>query len=303
MTPLPTLKQLRYLVALAEHQHFGRAAEACFVTQSTLSAGIQELEALLDTALVDRGRRGVIFTSVGEAVLQRARKLLSDAEELVEEAAAGREPLSGRLRMGVIPTIGPFLLPRILPALREAYPALKLYLTEDRTERLVEQLKDGALDIVLLALPYEAGDVDTAVIAEDRFYFACLPDHPLAQRNLVPAEALKGESLLLLEDGHCLRDHALAACRLESSRNAQGFRATSLHTLVQMADNGLGVTLLPKLALDGKLLDGTRLVARPMDDPEATREIGLIWRRGTARRAEFQLLADFLKARMAALST
>ncbi|MCH2393870.1 MULTISPECIES: hydrogen peroxide-inducible genes activator [Oceanibaculum] len=303
MTPLPTLKQLRYLVALAEHHHFGKAAEACFVTQSTLSAGIQELETLLGTVLVDRGNRSVIFTPVGEAVLQRARKLLSDAEELVEEAAAGRQPLSGRLRMGVIPTVGPFLLPRILPALREAYPALKLYLTEDRTERLVEQLKEGALDILLLALPYDIGDVETITLAGDSFYFCCLPEHPLAQRNLVPVEALKGENLLLLEDGHCLRDHALSACRLEGARNSQGFRATSLHTLVQMVDNGLGVTLLPKLALDGKLLDGTRLVARPMDDPEATREIGLVWRRGTARREEFQLLADFLKAQMAALST
>lgn len=303
MTPLPTLKQLRYLAALADHHHFGKAAEACFVTQSTLSAGIQELETLLGTVLVDRGNRSVIFTPVGEAVLQRAKKLLSDAEELVEEAAAGRQPLSGRLRMGVIPTVGPFLLPRILPALREAYPALKLYLTEDRTERLVEQLKEGALDILLLALPYDTGDVETISLAGDAFYFCCLPEHPLAQRNLVPVEALKGENLLLLEDGHCLRDHALAACRLEGARNSQGFRATSLHTLVQMVDNGLGVTLLPKLALDGKLLDGTRLVARPIDDPEATREIGLIWRRGTARRAEFQLLAEFLKAQMAALST
>lgn len=303
MTPLPTLKQLRYLVALAEHHHFGRAAEACFVTQSTLSAGLQELETLLGTALVDRGKRTIIFTPVGEAVLRRAKRLLSDAEDLVEEAAAGQEPLCGRLRMGVIPTIGPFLLPRVLPALREAYPSLKLYLTEDRTDRLVEQLKDGALDILLLALPYDIGDVETVSLAGDSFYFCCLPEHPLAQRNLVPAEALRGESLLLLEDGHCLRDHALAACRLEGARNEQSFRATSLHTLVQMVDNGLGVTLLPKLALDGKLLDGTRLVARPMDDPDATREIGLVWRRGTARRAEFQLLADFLKARMAALST
>ncbi len=303
MTQLPTLKQLRYLVALAEHHHFGRAAEACFVTQSTLSAGLQELETLLGTALVDRGKRTIIFTPVGEAVLHRARKLLSDAEELVEEAAAGRQPMSGRLRMGVIPTVGPFLLPRILPALRETYPSLKLYLTEDRTERLVEQLKDGTLDILLLALPYDAGDVESAVLGEDRFYFACPANHPLAQQNLIPAKALKDESLLLLEEGHCLRDHALAACQLESARNAQGFRATSLHTLVQMVDNGLGVTLLPKLALDGKLLDGTRLVARPMDDAEAKREIGLIWRRGTARRAEFQLLADFLKAQMVALST
>lgn len=303
MTPLPTLKQLRYLVALAEYHHFGKAADACFVTQSTLSAGIQELETLLGTVLVDRGNRSVIFTPVGEAVLRRARKLLSEAEELVEEAAAGRQPLSGRLRMGVIPTVGPFLLPRTLPALRAAYPALKLYLTEDRTERLVEQLKEGALDVLLLALPYDTGDVEAISLAGDSFYFCCLPEHPMAQRNRVPAEALKDENLLLLEDGHCLRDHALAACRLEGARNAQGFRATSLHTLVQMVDNGLGVTLLPKLALDGKLLDGTRLVARPMEDAEAKREIGLVWRRGTARREEFQLLADFLKAQMAALST
>lgn len=301
MTNLPTLKQLRYLVALAEHRHFGRAAEACFVTQSTLSAGLQELEALLETPLVDRGKRSVIFTAVGEAVLARARRVLREAEELVEEAAASGQPLCGKLRLGVIPTVGPFLLPRILPAIREAFPQLKLYLREDRTERLVEQLNEGALDLLLLALPCDCGDTETMVLADDPFYLASPPGHPLAKRNEIASEALRDEPLLLLEDGHCLRDHALAACKLEGARSEDGFRATSLHTLVQMVDNGLGLTLLPKLALDGKLLDGTKLVARPLADPAAKRQIGMVWRRATARREEFQMLADFLKTQIAGL--
>lgn len=301
MTALPTLKQLRYLVALAEHRHFGRAAEACFVTQSTLSAGLQELETQLETPLVDRGKRSVIFTPVGESVLIRARRVLREAEELVEEAAATRQPLCGRLRLGVIPTVGPFLLPRVLTAIRDAYPALKLYLREERTERLIEQLNDGSLDVLLLALPYDSGDSETLILADDPFYVAMPPGHKLARQNEIDVEALRGEPLLLLDDGHCLRDHALAACKLESARGEDSFRATSLHTLVQMVDNGLGITLLPKLALDGRLLDGTRLVARPLADKNSQRQIGLVWRRGTARREEFLLLGSFLKKQMAGL--
>lgn len=291
---LPTLKQLRYLVALADAGHFGKAAEACFVTQSTLSAGVQELEALLGAALVDRTKRQVVFTPLGEETVARARRILAEAEDLALAAKAAQEPLTGPLRLGVIPTISPFLLPRVLPALRRAFTKLKLYLKEDLTARLCEQLATGQLDVVLLALPYECGNVETLDLFEDRFLVACRRDSPLAAEPRIPAKSLARDTLLLLEDGHCLRDHALTACRLARPPEGAAFAATSLHTLVQMVASGLGVTLLPALAVDGGILKGTDLVVRELADERASRRIGLAWRRGTQRRAEFALLGRAL---------
>lgn len=295
MKALPSLRQLRYLDALARERHFGRAAERCAVTQSSLSGGIQELEALLEARLVERTKRRVALTPLGEEIVQRARRVLVEAEHLADLAAAAREPLTGRLRMGVIPTIAPFLLPRLLPGLRRAYPRLQLFLKEDLTGRLVEDLRVGSLDVLLIALPYDCGEVETAPLFEDAFQLACHRDHPLADADPAPLEAIPPDSLFLLQDGHCLREHALAACDMLGDRQQQSFQATSLHTLVQMVDNRLGITLLPQLAVDAGILDGTDIVVRPLAGETQHRQIGLVWRTSCGRDHELRLLADFLK--------
>jgi len=284
-------------VALADSGHFGRAAEAVAVTQSTLSASIKELETVLQAALVDRTRRQVVLTPLGRQTVERARRILADTEALALAARAEREPLSGTLRMGVIPTIGPYLLPAVLPGLRRAYRGLQLYLVEDLTPRLLEQLHTGSLDVVLLALPYDCGNVESAKLFDDRFLLALPPDHPLAKEKRIDPERLRSEEVLLLRDGHCLREHALSVCELADRRRTEAFEATSLPTLVQMVDNGLGITPLPELAVDAGLLRGTSLVTRPLASEEPGREIALVWRRGTGRREEFLLLAKELAAR------
>jgi len=294
----PSLRQWQYLVSLSENRHFGRAAEACFVTQSTLSAGIQELETQLGAALVDRTKRKVVLTPLGEDLAGRARELLGQAEDMVLLARAASVPLSGPLRLGVIPTISPFLLPRVLPSLRKRFPDLRLFLREDLTARLVEQLQAGKLDLLLIALPYEGGALDTMTLLEDDFLVACREDHALARRNTVKLDELSDAPLLLLEDGHCLRDHALAACRLPPSPRRDGFAATSLHTLVQMVDSGLGITLLPRLALNAGILRGTDVTTRPLGAGDTSRHIGLAWRRGTQRAKEFTLFGEALVAAM-----
>jgi LysR family transcriptional regulator, hydrogen peroxide-inducible genes activator len=293
MIHLPTLKQLRHYAALADTRNFGRAAAAANVTQSTLSASIQELESILGAALVDRTKRKVLFTPLGERVLTRAKALLADAEELAREAQASRAPLTGELRLGVIPTVSPFLLPRVLPKLRRAYPALKLFLVEEQTARLVAKLGDGAIDCALIALPYDAGAIESESLGEDRFRLVVPKTHALAKAARVAPAKARAETLLLLEDGHCLKDHALSACGLAAPRVRDAFGATSLFTLVQMVDNGLGVTLLPELAIDAGLLKGTSLVAVPVEG-EPSRELALVWRKGTARGPEFRLLAKAL---------
>jgi LysR family hydrogen peroxide-inducible transcriptional activator len=297
MINLPSLRHLRHFMALRDHSHFGRAAAACYVTQSALSASIKELETVLDVTLVDRTKRRVVLTPIGVETAERARKIVKDVEELVGFATASQEPLSGILRMGTIPTIGPYLLPRVLPGLRETYTRLKLYLIEDLTDRLIDLLHRGRLDVVLLALPYDCGTLETVVLFEDPFVVALPRAHPLTNEVRIKSQRLWCENLLLLRDGHCLRDHALSVCRLADRRLTEGFEATSLPTLVQMVDNGLGTTLLPTLALDSGLLLGTNLVTRPLLTDEPARKIGLVWRQGTGRRDEFRLLATELSER------
>lgn len=295
---LPTLRQLTFLLALAEHGSFSRAAEAAHVTQPTLSAGIKELETILGATLVERGARGAVLTPAGEAAVARARIVLTEAEDLVHVARAAGEPLSGPFRLGVIPTIAPFLLPKALPSLRKHYPKLELFLREDLTHRLVDALKERRLDAALIALPYEAPGIETAGLLEDEFLFAATPDHPLAQVETLNPAMLADEQLLLLEDGHCLRDHALAVCsasRPDTNDARSDFAATSLHTLVQMVKSGLGATLLPKLAVDAGLADRLDLAIRPFDPPVAGREIGMAWRKGSAREHEARMLADAVR--------
>jgi LysR family hydrogen peroxide-inducible transcriptional activator len=295
MANLPSFRQLSHLVSLADHGHFGRAAQACHVTQSTLSASVRELENTLQAALVDRTKRRVVLTPLGREIVERARRILNEGTDLVEAARAGSEPLSGPLRMGVIPTVGPFLLPEILPRLRRAYPALRLYLVEDLTARLVDELQAGRLDIVLLALPHDdCRNLETMVLFRDPFAVALPNGHRLAAGNAVALETLASDELLLLKDGHCLREHALTACRLADRRQIEPVEATSLHTLVQMVDNGLGITLLPQLSIGGGILKGTAIKVLPIAGESPSREIGLVWRRGTGRQTEFALLASVL---------
>jgi LysR family transcriptional regulator, hydrogen peroxide-inducible genes activator len=283
---LPSLKQLRYLVALEEHRHFGKAAASCFVSQSTLSAGLKELETALDAELVERNNRSVVFTALGLEVSNRAKRVLREAEEMTELASRGREPLSGRLRLGVIPTIAPYLLPKTLPVLRKAYPKLQLYLTEDQTARLLALLEDGTLDLVLLALPYHADNVETLPLFKDGFQLVARKDSPLAQKKAATTADLKDADLLLLAEGHCLREHALAACRLPQADS--GFAGASLNTLVEMVAGGLGVTLLPDMAVPMHVPKQGELVARPFDRSGAGRQIGLAWRTTSSRGAEFR---------------
>jgi len=251
---------------------------------------------------VDRTKRRVVLTPIGVETSERARKIVKEVEDLVGFTTASREPLSGTLRMGSIPTVGPYLLPRILPGLREAYGRLKLYLVEDLTERLIDSLHRGLLDVVLLALPYDCGAVETMVLFEDPFVVALPRTHRLANETRIKTQRLWCEDLLLLRDGHCLRDHALSVCSFADRRVTEGFEATSLPTLVQMVDNGLGTTLLPILAVDAGLLQGTNLVTRPLLAEEPTRKIGLVWRRGTGRRDEFRVLGKELSVRAKVIS-
>lgn len=295
MKALPSIRQLRHLVALADHRHFGRAAEACFVTQSTLSASLKELETRLGVILVERTRRSVMLTPPGRDAVARARAVVRDVGDLVDAVGGSGEPLAGALRLGVIPTIGPFLLPRVLPALHDAHPALRLYLREERTAPLLERLATGDLDVVLLAFPYRSEKVETSVFADDPFWVAFPRGHRFGEREHVGQAALAKENLLLLEEGHCLRDHALSVCDFEGARRPDDFRATSLQTLVHMVDNGLGLTLLPKMAIDAGITRGTKVAVRPLSAGDAPRRIGLAWRKSSSRKREFALLGGYFR--------
>lgn len=297
MTTLPSPQQLRYLVALAEHGHFGHAAAACEVTQSTLSAGILALERQLDAALLERtGGKRPVFTPLGRDLVGRARAALAALGAVVEAVEAARDPLGGPLRLGTVPSIGPFLLPRLLPRLRAAFPRLRLFLREDLPDRLLDGLEAGRLDLLLLALPCDCGGAETLTVAEDPFLVALPPGHALAALAAVAPGALRGERLMLLEDGHCLREHALSA--LGGAAGVQDFAATSLSSLVQMVAGGLGVTLLPRLAVAGGVAAGAEVALRPLDGGFA-RRIGLAWRARSARAGEFRALVPAIAGALA----
>ena len=301
-TYLPTLKQLQYLVALHEHGHFGRAADSCFVSQSTLSAGLRDLETLLGVVLVERTKRAMRFTPLGNAVVAKAHRLLREAEELSDMVQSAEQPLSGEVRLSVIPTIAPFLLPKMLPRLRRERPALKLYLREEPSAAAIESLHHGRADCVLLALPFPTGEVEQETIELDALYVAFPKDYflgkdwPCDLPDEISPEMIDETRLLLLEDGHCLKEHALAACSRPELRASATMIGTSLHTLVQMVDNGLGLTMLPEMALDAGILIGTNVVARPLKSNNANREIALVWRKNSPRGDEFRLLAEELRA-------
>jgi len=291
---LPTIKQLQYLVALRQHGHFGKAAEASFVTQSTLSAGLRELETLLGVTLVERTRRVVRFTPLGQKVADKAVRVLREVEELADTARAEGQPLHGELRMGVIPTIAPFLLPAMLPRLREQWPDLKLFLREETSQAACDALNRGQLDCVLLALPYACGDVDSAPLFDDALFVA-FPAGEAPAGPVVDPGSIDERRLLMLEDGHCLKDHALSACNRPELRAEAAMMGTSLHTLVQMVDNGLGLTFVPAMAIEAGILDGTRVEARPLRSDHGFRRVALAWRRSSPREQEFRLLAESLR--------
>lgn len=291
---LPTLRQLQYLTLLAKTGSFSRAADAAHVTQPTLSAGVQELEKILGTAMVDRNRSGVILTAAGAETVARAEIILAQTEDLVQEARGAGQPLTGRFRLGVIPTIAPFILPAGLRILRGRYSKLKLFLREDLTHRLIAELKSGALDAALIALPYDMAGLDWAHVVDDELLAAFPDGHPFCLDARVAPKRLKAEDMILLEDGHCLRDHALRACGLGGGRRArgEGFSATSLATLVQMVGSGLGVSFLPAMAVDAGLVESSGVTVRGLDADHASREIVVAWRAGSTRSVEGRLLAD-----------
>ncbi len=291
---LPTIKQLRYFVALEKHKHFGNAAKACFVSQSAFSVAIKELESQLGAQLVDRTNKSVTITRTGREIASHARLCLRDIEYLTELAHSNQSPLTGRLNLGIIPTIAPFMLPELLPSIRQDYPDLKLYLREDTTLALHTLLLEGELDLILIALPYKLSNVKIMPLFKDQFFLACHENSQLIDPKNYSLENLPKESVILLEDGHCLHDHALSACKIRNQDTVSRFAASSLLTLVNMVDSDIGITYLTQMAQNSTLLMNTHIKTYPLDK-NSFREIGLAWRKGSAREEEFMMLAELLK--------
>lgn len=297
MAALPSLRQLRYFVVLAKELNFTRAAEACFVGQSTLSAGLKELEEALGVRLVERDRQNVSITPVGLDVLERAKAILAASEDLVEYANTTAKPMSSVIRLGVIPTIAPFLLPNVLPDIRRTFPDLKIALREDLSANLLSRLSDHQLDFALIALPYDVEGLLVKELFDDEFYLVARQEDPALKGKVIHMPAKLAERLLLLEEGHCLREHSLQACKRSDIRKADGMEATSLLTLLQMVESGMGIALLPEMAVKGGLLNGTSLVARPLSQPAPKRIIALVARSSTVHMEEFEALSEIISKR------
>lgn len=299
MNPLPNLRHLRYLVALHDHLNFSRAAEACFVTQSTLSAGIRELENQLGVSVAERSRHAVVMTPLGRRLVARALPLLRDAEALMAMGREAGQPMSGRLEIGVLPTIGPYLLPRLIRALGQQFPRLRLALREDKTRHLLDWLGEGRLDLVLMAFPYDTPGMESFALFEDAYRYvapAASSPAPAACRLPVRDAELADDNLLLLEHDHCLHSHALPVLQRLAEADRASFSSTSLHTLVAMVSEGMGATLLPDLAINGGILEGSDVVVRPLRADADARTIGLCWRKGSARAEDFLQLGQFIRA-------
>ena len=296
---LPTLRQLQYLSAVVELKHFSQAAERCFVTQSTLSAGIQDLENLLDAPLLERTNRKVLPTALGEEIANRARHILSLSADLVDLAHSQNNPLMGRIRIGVIPSISPFLLPKVLPTIRKQLPDLEMALIEDQSERLVKQLRAGTIEVAILAFPFDIGDLKHCIFATESFWVALPKNHPLAARTTINASQLPVDELMLLSEGHCLREHALSACQLPTTINRTSVQGTSLYTLIEMVAGGLGITIIPEMAINSDMVSHADICMRPLEatGKESTREIGLVWRPSYRRTSVLeQLMQSFASA-------
>lgn len=291
---LPTLRQLQYLVAVVELKHFGRAAEQCFVTQSTLSAGIQDLEHLLDTTLLERTNRKVLPTPLGIEIAQRAQHILSLSFDLTDLAQSEHKSSTGRIRIGVIPSICPFLLPKSLPSIRQQLPQLELVLIEDQSEKLLSKLRTGKIDVALLAFPFDIEGLNHHIFAEESFWVVLPTNHPLADKKQIMAEQLPIDDLLLLSEGHCLREHALSACQLPTTSQRTSLQGTSLYTLIEMVAGGLGITLIPEMAIHSDMVSHADICIRPLitKDKKAMRELGLVWRPSYQRTETLNLLSQ-----------
>jgi len=284
------LKDLRYLVAVADQRHFRRAAARCFVSQPTLSSQLKKLEQSLGVQLIERAPNNVSLTAAGEEIVARARRILEATDEVVTLARSQHDPLAGRLRVALLPTIGPYLLPRVAPAVRKALPRLELHLYEYQTAPMLQKLHAGELDVGILALPVDTAGLEARELYREAFSVALPEHHPLAARHSVRVADLKGEKLLLLEEGHCLRDQALEVCSRAGVHEQQDFRATSLETLRQMVASGAGITLLPELAGRGAYRNARGLVLRPFAKPAPVRQVGALWRKSSARRGAIDAL-------------
>ena len=289
---LPTLRQLQYLIAVIELKHFGHAAERCFVTQSTLSAGIQDLENLLGITLLERTNRKVLPTDIGIEIAQKAQAILSLTADLVDLAQSEKNPLSGRIRIGLIPTISPFLLPQVLPEVRKQLSLIDLVLIEDQSERLLDQLDAGTIDIAVLALPFNLRGFKHKTFLQEQFYVALPKQHPLIDQTSITAEQLPIDELLLLKEGHCLRDHALAACNLPANSQRTSVQGTSLYTLIEMVAGGSGITLVPEIALKSEIVSHSEISLKPLTNStdKPMRELALIWRSSYRRHETLERL-------------
>ncbi len=288
-----SLKQLRYFVAVARTRHFGKAAEQCAVTQPALSMQVQELEKTLGVQLIERSRNGIMLTEAGREVAGRANRILADTRDIVDFARRRGSVLSGPLHLGVIPSVAPYVLPALLPLIREKFRDLELHLRETQTQHLMEELLDGGLDLLLLALPVENPEVETVKLFNDRFLLAMPKSRQISNRIRATPEFLQQERLLLLEEGHCLRDQALSYCNLRRTDNIDTFGASNLSTIVQMVANGLGMTLLPELSIKLECRQGDIRLMR-FTDPQPRRVVGLAWRRSSPRKRHFVELGKLI---------
>lgn len=288
----PTVKQLRYYIALVENNHFGKAAESCFVSQSAFSVAIKELETTLNGQLVDRTNKSVTITSLGKEIYQQAKLIMSDLSRLVDISLGNRKPLTGKLSLGIIPTIAPFLLPKFLFDLQEEHQSLELYLYEGTTLNLYEKLMQGDLDVILIALPYGLKNTESLTLFEDDFYMAYNKFSKWVEKRPNGKVEPKGDSVLLLEDGHCLREHTLSACNLKPLEQISKYTASSMLTLIEMVKSDIGITFLPEMCLESGFVSGSDLELKKYD--RSFRNIGLVWRKGSSRVSEFELLGQFI---------
>jgi len=296
------LKDLKYLVALADTGHFGKAAERTFVSQPTLSAQLKKLEDYLGVKLVERQPKNIKLTEVGRQIVVRARRMLDEGDQIIALARNNTDPFVGKLKVGLIPTIGPYLLPRVMQKLRKALPHLGLMLYEHQTEALLRRLRDGEIDLGIMALPVAQEGMETRALYDEAFTVALPNNHPLAAKTAIKVADLKGQTLLLLEDGHCLRDQALEVCSRIEVHEAEDFRATSLETLRQMVVAGLGITLLPETAVESPFGSQRGLSIRQFVKPAPTRTVGAVWRKSSTRAPVIGAVCDVLDGVMASKS-